>query len=60
MFVAKLGDYWRLLVKGNYTIQVSAKGYKNAVRSVKVDKQVKIVNFILLKDNGRFATHKVN
>jgi hypothetical protein len=50
--LAKFGDYWRLLVKGEYTIQISAKGYKNARKSVQVSKQVKIVNIILYKSTG--------
>lgn len=51
---AKHGDYWRLLIRGNYTIQVSAKGYENEMRNVRVTDRVKIVNFRLRKNTGKF------
>ena len=44
---AKFGDYWRLLLNDSYTIQVSAKGYKNASQVVQVSDKVKTVNFVL-------------
>jgi hypothetical protein len=50
--LAKFGDYWRLLVKGDYTIQVSAKGHKNAMKFVRVSNNVKTVNFQLQRSTG--------
>ncbi|XP_046842736.1 carboxypeptidase D-like isoform X2 [Xenia sp. Carnegie-2017] len=51
---AKLGDYWRLLLRGDYNIKVSAKGYQHLSKYVQVLDQTKIVNFILrrLGDNN--------
>jgi carboxypeptidase D len=46
----KDGDYWRLLVPGDYTITVSADGYQNASADVTVPKVGSAtLDFVLLK-----------
>lgn len=48
---AKDGDYWRLLVPGNYTIQVSAVGFRNSSANVTVPKSgSSTLNFTLLRE----------
>ena len=55
--LAKFGDYWRLLLEGDYDIQVSADGYQNSTKFVQVPAQVEIVNFVLRKNTGMFFGH---
>ena len=52
--LAKFGDYWRLLVKGYYTVEVSAKGYQKVGKLVQVADQVNIENVVLNKTTGEF------
>ena len=44
------GDYWRLLVPGNYTLLVTADGYVSQYRNVTVytDAPATVVNFLLV------------
>ena len=46
----KDGDYWRLLVPGNYTIRVAKRRYKNSKKKVTVVPDVPtVVNFTLVR-----------
>lgn len=62
----KDGDFWRLLVPGNYTIRVAKRRYKNTRKTVTVDADVPtVVNFTLVrkrakKFNKRRPTVKIN
>ncbi|XP_070572081.1 carboxypeptidase D-like isoform X2 [Ptychodera flava] len=51
---AKDGDYWRLLLPGEYTVTVTAKGYVHDMKLVKVGEDEKIVNlhFTLTSESG--------
>ena len=45
------GDYWRLLVPGQYTIQVSVNGFQNSIAEVTVPtKGSSTLNFTLLRE----------
>ena len=51
------GDYWRLLVPGRYTVQVSATGYNCAVEEVTVPEQgAARVNFTLTTGSSNCAS----
>lgn len=56
----KDGDYWRLLVPGSYTVNVTADGYQPASAQVSVPQQGAItVNFTLLRDGERPRINEV-
>ncbi len=51
IITACYGDYWRLLVPGDYTIQVIADGYYTTAQNITVPEGTAIqVNFTLLKN----------
>ena len=62
----KDGDYWRLLVPGNYTVRVAKRRYKNSRKTITIDPDVlTYVNFTLVrkrskKFNRRRPAVKVN
>ena len=48
------GDFWRLLVPGNYTVRVAKRKYKNTKLRLAVDPdQATVVNFTLLRKKSR-------
>jgi len=50
---SKDGDFWRLLVPGNYTIRVAKRKFKNSKKIVTVDTDVStVVNFTLFRKNS--------
>jgi len=50
---SKDGDFWRLLVPGNYTVRVAKRKYKNSKKVVTVDPDVStVVNFTLFRKNS--------
>ena len=50
---SKDGDFWRLLVPGNYTVRVAKRRFKNSKKTVTVDPDVStVVNFTLFRKNS--------
>lgn len=50
---SKDGDFWRLLVPGNYTVRVAKRRYKNSKKIVTVEPDVStVVNFTLVRKNS--------
>lgn len=50
----KDGDYWRLLVPGNYTVRVAKRRYKNSKKKVTVGSDVPtVVNFTLVRKRAK-------
>ena len=48
---SRIGEYWRLLLPGNYTVYVKAAGYRSVSRHVIVSgDEVKIENFSLVRN----------
>lgn len=51
------GDYWRLLVPGTYTLEVSAEGYNTATVQVTVNEgSASVVDITLLHDGETIST----
>lgn len=51
---SKDGDFWRLLVPGNYTVRVAKRKYKNTKLRVTVNPdQAKVVNITLVSKSSR-------
>uniref|UniRef100_A0A8C9G7G8 Carboxypeptidase D n=1 Tax=Pavo cristatus TaxID=9049 RepID=A0A8C9G7G8_PAVCR len=56
----KDGDYWRLLVQGNYKITASARGYNPVTKTVAVDSEGAVqVNFTLKRTDAKVEEGKV-
>jgi len=50
---SKDGDFWRLLVPGNYTVRVAKRRYKNSKKIVTVEADVStVVNFTMVRKNS--------
>lgn len=50
---SKDGDFWRLLVPGNYTVRVAKRRYKNSKKIVAVEADVStVVNFTMVRKNS--------
>ena len=50
----KDGDFWRLLVPGNYTVRVAKRRYKNSKKIVTVEADVStVVNFTMFKKDSK-------
>lgn len=55
----KDGDFWRLLVPGNYTIRVAKRRYKNTKLRVTVNpNQATVVNITLLSKKANLNNHR--
>lgn len=49
------GDYWRLLISGEYIVTASAPGYKNETKNIRLDSnnQLLVMNFTLQHESSQ-------